>query len=249
MGLFGKVYVPPFPNDSGSAIGMACTAMLNTAGKNSLAWSVYSGPKAGGNQAAPGWQESSCTIPELARLLYNTKEPVIVLHGRAELGPRALGNRSILADPTSPEMKDVLNLVKEREPYRPVSPICLEHKTAGIFEPGIRDPFMLFDHHVKKEWLAKIPAVCHLDGTARLQTVNEQENVVIFSLLTEYDKLCGIPLLCNTSANYKNAGFFPDVTSASQWGRVNYVWCEGSLYTKADRTLFTRQTASEEIVI
>ncbi|MBN9381669.1 MAG: nodulation protein NodU [Chitinophagaceae bacterium] len=252
MGLFRQVYVPPFPNDSGSAIGMACAVILNGAGKNSLEWSVYSGPgagDAGDNQAAPGWQAGSCTIPDLARLLYDTKEPVIVLHGRAELGPRALGNRSILADPTSPDMKDVLNLVKEREPYRPVSPICLEHKAAGIFEPGIPDPYMLFDHKVKKEWLEKIPAVCHLDETARLQTVNEHENATIFSLLTEYDKLCGIPLLCNTSANYKNSGFFPDVASASEWGRVNYVWCEGTLYTRLDRAPFTRQAASKEIVI
>lgn len=249
MGLFEKVYVPPFPNDSGSAIGMACAAMMDTKGTGGLEWSVYSGPAMRDNEAAPGWQATTCSISELARLLYNAKEPIVVLHGKAELGPRALGNRSILADPGSPQMKDVLNLVKEREYYRPVSPICLEHRAADIFEPGIPDPFMLFDHNVKEEWLTKIPAVCHLDGTARLQTVNEQENTMIFSLLTEYEKLCGIPLLCNTSANYKNAGFFPDVASATKWGKVNYVWCEGTLYTRLDRTLFIKKATGKEIVI
>lgn len=241
MGLFRKVYVPPFPNDSGSAIGMACAAMMGTTGKGRLEWSVYSGPRVGDGAAVSGWQAISYPVGELARLLYHTKEPVIVLHGRAELGPRALGNRSILADPTSPDMKDVLNLVKERESYRPVSPICLEHRAPGIFEPGTSDPYMLFDHLVRKEWLDRIPAICHLDGTARLQTVNAQENPLIFDLLTEYERVCGIPLLCNTSANYKNSGFFPDVASASVWGRVNYVWREGTLYTKLDRTSFTRQ--------
>ena len=241
MGLFRRVYVPPFPNDSGSAVGMACAAMMKATGQCGLDWSVYSGPKVGDTPAAPGWQAVSCPVEELARLLHATKEPVVVLHGRAELGPRALGNRSILADPTSEVMKDVLNEVKDRESYRPVSPICLEHRAGGIFEPGTPDPYMLFDHLVRKEWVAKIPAVCHLDGTARLQTVNERENAFIFSLLTEYDRLFGMPLLCNTSANYKNAGFFPDAASASEWGRVNYIWCEGTLYSRPGEVHFSKQ--------
>jgi carbamoyltransferase len=91
---------------------------------------------------------------------------------------------------------------------------------------------MLYDHRVKDDWKDKVPAICHLDGSARIQTVNNKENSVIFELLTEYKKLSGIPLLCNTSANYKGKGFFPDVQSAVEWGRVNYVWSDHTLYIK-----------------
>jgi carbamoyltransferase len=72
----------------------------------------------------------------------------------------------------------------------------------------------------------------HLDGSARIQTVNQKENGVIYKLLTEYKKLSGIPLLCNTSANHKGRGFFPDVHSAMKWGRVNFVWSDFNLYIK-----------------
>ncbi|MDH3603533.1 MAG: hypothetical protein OEU26_28305, partial [Candidatus Tectomicrobia bacterium] len=159
---------------------------------------------------------------------------VVFLNERAELGPRALGNRSILASAFSAAMKEVLNRVKQRESYRPVSPICLEEKAPAIFEPGNRDPYMLFDHKMKPEWREKLPAVCHLDGTARLQTINQHDNEIVANLLVAYEKLSDIAVLCNTSANYKGSGFFPDVYSATDWGAengVHYVWCNQMLYT------------------
>lgn len=238
MSLLNEVYVPPFPNDAGSAIGMACAEMAALTGTWALQWNVYSGPAVGKRSSAQLWQEKACSVEMLARLLYETKEPVVFLNGRAELGPRALGNRSILADPGSAMMKDLLNVIKDRESYRPVSPICLEESAPAIFEPGTRDPFMLFDHIVKVAWLERIPAVCHLDGTARLQTINGQENAVMAALLKAYEKLSGIPLLCNTSANYKGRGFFPDVSSAAEWNQVNYIWCDHILYSRLDKIRF-----------
>jgi len=244
-GLFEEVFVPPFPNDSGSAIGAACCHMWQKGQHLSLDWNVYGGPQIIVNSPAKGWNQKNCSIKELAEFIHEKNEPVVVLNDRAELGPRALGNRSILAPAVSPRMKDILNAIKFREDYRPVSPICLEDKAPLIFEPGVRDPFMLFDHRVKKEWLTRIPAVCHLDGTARLQTVNPGENPLIAELLSEYEKLSGIPLLCNTSANYKGSGFFPDILSASQWNRVNYLWCEQVLYEKNEKIIFSKnQTKS-----
>ena len=195
-------------------------------------WDVYKGPHLIKNQPAEGWRKRDCSIKGLARLLHETEEPVVFLNGRAELGPRALGNRSILASARSLEMKDILNNAKGRESYRPVAPICLENRAAEIFEPGSRDPYMLFEHVVKREWADRIPAICHLDGTARLQTINSEENKEISELLMEYEKISGIPVLCNTSANDKGCGFFPDIYSATKWGKVNYVWSNHVLYEK-----------------
>ncbi|MBK3648038.1 carbamoyltransferase C-terminal domain-containing protein, partial [Streptomyces sp. MBT33] len=182
----------------------------------------------------PGWHQEPCELRDLARLLHDNDEPVVFLNGRAEIGPRALGNRSILAPAGSPKMKDLLNEVKEREFYRPVAPICLEESAPEIFSPGTPDPYMLFDHAVREDWKDRVPAVCHLDGTARLQTVNRAENAAVHELLTHYHELSGIPLLCNTSANHKGSGFFPDVRSAMEWGRVRLIWSDGTLFTRAD---------------
>ncbi|GAA0002167.1 nodulation protein U [Bradyrhizobium diazoefficiens] len=172
-GLFDDVWVPPFPNDSGSAIGAACGAMAAQDGFEPLEWSVYSGPALQESEVPPDWEAAPCSLPELASILADNK-PVIFLSGCAGLGPRALGGRSILAAPTSPEMKDHLNDIKRREHFRPVVPICLEDRAPEIFSPGTPDPYMLFDHQTRANWRDKIPAVVHLDGSARLQTISPQ---------------------------------------------------------------------------
>jgi carbamoyltransferase len=232
-GLFSDVWVPPFPNDSGSAIGAACTEMVRVSDQVALEWSVFSGPDLVMSDDCPeGWQRRPCTIAEVAGLLAESDEPVTFLYGRAELGPRALGHRSIVAPARNVEMRERLNQIKHREWYRPVAPICLEDRATGVFSPGTTDPHMLFDHVVRAEWKARIPAVVHLDGTARLQTVGA-ENPVLAELLAEYERRTGIPVLCNTSANRPGCGFFPDTKSAMLWGGTKYVWANGVLFSKA----------------
>ncbi|MCP3460638.1 nodulation protein NodU [Bradyrhizobium sp. CCGUVB23] len=240
-GLFDAVWVPPFPNDSGSAIGAACSAMVADKGFVPLEWSVYSGPALADGDASAGWDAVPCSISELAALLA-TDKPVVFLNGRAELGPRALGGRSILAAATSPKMKDYLNDIKFREHFRPVAPICLEDRASDIFDPGSPDPYMLFDHQTRPEWRDRIPAVVHLDGSARLQTIGRTSQHKVAELLIEYEKLTGIPLLCNTSANHHGRGFFPDVAAACKWGRIEHIWCDGLLWTK---TLEVKVPSSE----
>jgi carbamoyltransferase len=230
-GLFEEVWIPPFPNDAGSAIGTACCAMLGSGTSRTLRWSAYAGPGFIVDTPAPGWSARECSIAELAALLHRSNAPVLLLDGNAEIGPRALGNRSILAPATRAGMKDTLNRIKQRENYRPVAPVCLERFAPEIFDPGQPDPYMLFDHRVRDEWKARIPAVQHLDGTARLQTVNARQNPRLFDLLTEYHRLSGIPLLCNTSANFRHKGFFPNLSSATRWGEVDLIWSAGRLYT------------------
>jgi carbamoyltransferase len=232
-GFFNKVYVPPFPNDSGSAIGMACCGLFKYNKKfNYLDWDVYSGNDIIKNKKIDGWAEKKLSIKKLAKIMHEENEPVMILNKRAELGPRSLGNRSIFAPAHNEDMKIKLNSIKKRESYRPISPICLEEEAKKIFLPGNKEPFMLFDHIVKKKWCKKIPAVVHLDGTARLQTINKKQNKVIYEFLYYYNKLSSIPLLCNTSANFHGRGFFPDIKSALKWGKVKYVWSDGFLYFK-----------------
>ena len=127
-------------------------------------------------------------------------------------------------------MLDRLNSIKEREPYRPVAPVCAADAASRIFDPGTPDPYMLYVHHVRPEWRSRIPAVTHVDGTARLQTISEQQNATLWQIIAGYANVSGIPLLCNTSANHKGSGFFPDARSAMEWGRTRYVWSEGVLY-------------------
>lgn len=236
--LFKDVWVPPFPNDSGSAIGTAFAFLFKEKGIMSFDWNARLGPQIEKcTNVLDGWESEFCSTSELSYILYDTNQPVLLLHSRAELGPRALGRRSIIATAISSEMKEFLNLVKNREYYRPVAPICLTEYASQIFNPGTPDPYMLFDHHVRKEWLNKIPAVVHLDQTARLQTVDHTDDAVLESILREYYKLSGIPVLCNTSANYNGCGFFSDITSAMKWGKVDMIWGEGILYKRSEKNI------------
>jgi carbamoyltransferase len=125
--------------------------------------------------------------------------------GRSEFGPRALGNRSILADPRAPEMKDHLNhRVKHRQSFRPFAPIVLAERAKEIFEGDEDSPFMLIAKPVRAEWRSKIPAIVHVDGTARVQTVQQETNPMLYGLLKEFAALTGVPVLLNTSFNVKD---------------------------------------------
>ena len=124
--------------------------------------------------------------------------------GRSEFGPRALGNRSLIADPRKPEMKDILNSrVKHRQAFRPFAPIVLAERMKEIFEGEEDSPFMLIAKPVRPEWRDKIPAIVHVDGTARVQTVREATNPMLYRLLKEFEALTGVPVLINTSFNIK----------------------------------------------
>lgn len=231
-GMFSEVWVPPFPNDSGAAIGTACCEMVRETKTLKLEWDLFQGPALHNNRHMVDWPARPCDERQLAELLHYEGEPVVVLYGRAELGPRALGNRSILAPATDAGMKDRLNDIKGREDYRPVAPICLESRSSEVFAPGGIDHFMVFEHRMRPGWQERVPAIVHLDGSARLQTINPLTPTTRAGLiLSEYERLSGIPVLCNTSANLCGHGFFSDVAAAINWGRTRYVWAEGTLYT------------------
>jgi len=235
-GHFSDVWISPFPNDCGSAIGAAACEVAASKGIWKLKWDVYSGPRLKNEIPDGSWNIKKCTPSQLGKFIsINKDEPVVVLHGQAELGPRALGHRSIFMHPGLAENKTRLNGFKKRESFRPVAPICLEKYAKQIFTPGNPDPFMLFDHLVKEDWQSIIPAVVHIDGTARLQTINNTQCKTTTEILTSFFEETGIPLLCNTSANRNGKGFFPGVKSACAWAEENnvkFVWSEGMIYEK-----------------
>jgi carbamoyltransferase len=122
--------------------------------------------------------------------------------GRMELGPRALGNRSIVADPRHPGMKDILNeRVKHREPFRPFAPSVQEERTAEYFEQDHPSPFMNLCFRFREEWRDRLPAVDHVDHTGRLQTVSRETNERFWELIEAFRRRTGVGLVLNTSFN------------------------------------------------
>jgi carbamoyltransferase len=122
--------------------------------------------------------------------------------GAMEFGPRALGNRSIVADPRRADMKEILNTrIKHRETYRPFAPSVLEERVGEYFERSEPSPFMLMVYKVREEKRAKIPAVTHVDNTGRLQTVSVKTNQRYHALISEFERQTGVGLVLNTSFN------------------------------------------------
>lgn len=125
-----------------------------------------------------------------------------------EWGPRALGSRSILSNAASPEMQDIVNIkVKHREKFRPFAPVVCEDDAEKYFECDTPIPkptdFMLMVYPIKQKWRAKIPAVTHVDGSGRLQTIRKEDNQLYYRLIKNFGKLSGIPILINTSFNIR----------------------------------------------
>jgi hydroxymethyl cephem carbamoyltransferase len=203
-GLFSSVFVPPCANDSGVALGAAIDALHHYTGRAKLDWSVYAGDYFVEDVSTPpGFDCKPLDLPEVCQSLL--KGDVIAwVQGRWELGPRALGNRSLLAAPFDIEMRAKLNRIKQREAFRPVAPICLEEDFTLHFEGNGSSPHMLYFQHVKSRHLA---AITHVDGSARAQSVNETENLEMCSLLREFRRQSGVAVLCNTSLNFKGHGF------------------------------------------
>jgi carbamoyltransferase len=213
---FDNVWIQPAAGDNGIAIGCAYYGRLAIQKKPRMF--VMKQPTLGvmypddiarrvGNpllvtrKTFNGPGESICR--EAAKLLSEGKV-FGWFQGRCEFGPRALGNRSILGDPRRPEMKDKLNKrVKFRQAFRPFAPIVPYERAKDIFVGEDESPFMLRAKQVRPEWKDRIPAIVHVDGTARVQTVRREQNERMYDLLMEFDKLTGVPVLVNTSFNIK----------------------------------------------
>ncbi|MFD4904147.1 carbamoyltransferase C-terminal domain-containing protein [Kitasatospora purpeofusca] len=218
-GLFPAVFVPPCPNDSGSAIGTAIDAQHFYTGSADLEWDVYAGGEFVEDiEFDPQRYEiRPLDHREVARHLRDGKI-IGWARGRWEIGPRALGNRSILAAPFTEETTARLNRIKQRESYRPIAPICLEQEAGRWFGGGLPDPYMLYFSRVES---ADLRAVTHVDGTARTQTVDPTANPAMGELLTAFGELTGFSVLCNTSLNYSGRGFINRSSDLIAYGELH----------------------------
>ncbi len=210
-GPFERIWIQPAANDAGLALGAAFQAWHEQGGDRKFVMEhAYWGPGHGTEEVRQALEVSKATYREVgdpaaaAAELVAADQIVGWYQGRAEVGPRALGNRSILANPRNPTMKDVVNkYVKHREPFRPFAPSCILEDADQWFERGSPSPYMLKVWRVKEAAKSELPAISHIDGTARLQTVTERENPLYHRYLRELGARNGIPCTLNTSFNIR----------------------------------------------
>jgi carbamoyltransferase len=208
-----EIFVQPAAGDAGGAVGIA-HYIYNTLGKNARggAWTnAYLGPSYSDAEIRAyldqqGARYRAVDDDELARTtaeLIAAGNVVGWFQGRMEFGPRALGARSILADPRDPKMRDTLNMkIKFREGFRPFAPSVLEERASEWFEIDCNSPFMLLVAPVREDKRV-VPSVTHVDHSARLQTVTHQDSPLYYRLIQEFDRLTGVPMVINTSFNVR----------------------------------------------
>ena len=198
--IFDDVWIMPNPGDAGSSLGAAAAYY----GKH-INWKhPYLGHNIGGEYPI------RTIITELIR-----NKIVAVASGRAEYGPRALGNRSILADPRYENIKDEVNKIKQRELFRPFAPVVMEEHASKWFDMNFASPYM--QYAVKCLQPEKIPSVVHKDGTSRVQTVNKNQHPGLYEVLSNWYSITGVPILLNTSLNIKGQPLLNDLVDIDLW--------------------------------
>jgi carbamoyltransferase len=207
--IFENIWIMPNPGDAGSSLGAAAALY----GKH-LEWKTpYLGYDLGGQYPVEQIVEGIL------------KDGIVaVASGRAEYGPRALGNRSILADPRDPLIKDKVNLIKQRELFRPFAPVILEEHASSWFDMDFTSPYMQYT--VKCLQPEKIPSVVHADGTSRVQTINKNQHRGLWRVLNKFYLKTGVPILLNTSLNIKGQPLLNDENDILTWEKMyNFKVC------------------------
>ena len=216
---FKNIWIQPDSGDGGTSIGV-CSYIYNTILGNERNYhfnNAYLGPEFSTDEIRKFLEENKIKYSEFKNEKELVEKTSKMIHenqiigwfqGRMEWGPRALGSRSILSNATDPKMQEILNLkVKHREKFRPFAPVVCEEDAQKYFEcdDPIPEPtdFMLMVYPIKKEWRTKIPAVTHVDGSGRLQTIRKFQNPLYYAVIKEFGKLSGIPILINTSFNIR----------------------------------------------
>jgi carbamoyltransferase len=206
-GPFERVWVQPAAGDSGTALGAAlavatrlgdtcdpfATAALGRGWDDDEIESVLKAAEQPYDRPADLASEVAAALADGAVVGW--------FQGRSEYGPRALGHRSLLCDPRRPENLGRMNAIKGREEFRPVAPMVLAERATEIFDGVHPSPYMLFVHRVRPEWVDRIPAVVHVDGTARIQTVDDADEPLVAAVLRAFERRTGVPVVVNTSFN------------------------------------------------
>ena len=201
-GIFNDIWIMPNPGDAGSSLGAALAAH----GKHV----VWNGPYLGYDL------KNEYPVDKIIKSLVENKIAPVAA-GRAEYGPRAFGNRSILADPRDPNIKDKVNLIKQRELFRPFAPVIMEEYANDFFDMPLGKPSPYMQYAVKCKLPELVPAVVHVDGTSRVQTVNKDQHPGLYKVLEVWTNLTGIPVLLNTSLNIKGQPLLNDEKDIKAW--------------------------------
>ncbi|KOP81442.1 hypothetical protein AMS60_02440 [Bacillus sp. FJAT-21945] len=205
---FKGLIAPPYINDSGLSLGIALYSFYKKLGKEKFEFKF--------ENAYYGDEDLSFyeTIERYKNFVSNisnidsdtvvddiVNSPIIWFDGRAEVGPRALGHRSILADARCKDAKDKLNKIKQRQWWRPVAPIILEEEVSNWFQHAYESPYMLNTFKLIEGRECEVPAIAHLDNSARIQTINSRDNPKLYKIISHFNKKYNIPIVCNTSLN------------------------------------------------
>jgi carbamoyltransferase len=206
-GPFDEVWVQPAAGDSGTALG-AALRLAQELGDDVRPMAGADLGRSWTDDEIAGWLDTAKIAyerpPDVAEAIAEVLADdgvVAWFQGASEYGPRALGHRSLLADPRRADNIERLNDVKGREQFRPVAPMVLEERAADLFDGPLPSPYMLFTHRVRPDWLERIPAVVHVDGTARIQTVNPSAEPLMARCLQAFEQRTGVPVVVNTSLN------------------------------------------------
>ncbi len=206
---FEDFFAQPASADDGSALGAALEVSVGRYGRaRPRDGFTYTGPEFTDEQLEAALREAGVAYRRVDDIAAHTAariaDGLIVgwFQGRMECGPRALGNRSLLADPRDPESKARMNeKVKHREPFRPFAPSCLVERAGEYFASDYPSPVMLLVFDVLEHQREKVPAITHVDGTARVQTVSRKDNPRYWELISRFAELTGVPMVMNTSFN------------------------------------------------
>jgi len=198
--IFDDIWIMPNPGDAGSSLGAASAVY----GKHINWSSPYTGYDL----------SNEYPVNDVFNMIMS-KQVCAVAAGKAEFGPRALGNRSILADPRDPNIKDKVNLIKQRELFRPFAPVIMAEHASEWFDMNYESPYMQYTPKCLKPEL--IPSVVHADGTSRVQTVTKDQNLGLYSVLEKFYAATGVPILLNTSLNIKGQPLLNDEEDIRNW--------------------------------
>lgn len=216
---FVSLLAPPCVNDSGQALGLGLLGLMSST-EEQLEFRLDGAFHGSRNLGLDAALEEFCDYVVSTRSFDPdtfvddvTRAPLAWVEGRAEIGPRALGHRSILADPRNAGTKDRLNTMKGRQWWRPVAPIVLANRIDEWFEGASPSPFMLQTFQVRRERREEVPAITHLDGSARVQTLAYADDPRLFTALDRFNRRTQVPILCNTSLNDRGE---PIVSTAAE---------------------------------
>jgi carbamoyltransferase len=214
-GPFRSIWVQPAAGDAGTAMGAALAvdaAQRQAVGPRAFRMEhAFWGPSYSEEEIESVLRRAKLPFRRVTDVERDTAALLARDHilgwfqGAMEFGPRALGSRSILASPINPAMQDRLNDIKDREDFRPVAPVVLEEAAGQWFEGAVRSPFMLFTYQVRPDRANRIPAVRHVDGSARVQTITREQHPRYYELIKAFEAKTGVPVLVNTSFNTRGA--------------------------------------------